>query len=79
VVAVADSFDAMTGDRPYRRALPLRKAAEILRSGRGTQWDPVAVDAFLRSIGDRLERPAPLLLKVGDETPEPEPIIAAPA
>jgi hypothetical protein len=77
IVAVADSFDAMTSDRPYRRAMPVRKAVEILRAGRGTQWDPVIVDAFLRSIAGELERPAPLLLKVAEEVPEPEPIVAA--
>lgn len=48
VVAVADAFDAMTQDRPYRRALPAGEAIERLREGAGTQWDPVIVGAFLR-------------------------------
>ncbi len=47
VIAVADSFDAMTSDRPYRRAFSHEKALQILREGRGTQWDPHLVDAFL--------------------------------
>jgi HD-GYP domain-containing protein (c-di-GMP phosphodiesterase class II) len=69
VIAVADSFDAMTTDRPYRRALSADRAAAILLEGRGTQWDPALVDAFLRSIADRLTCPvAPLGLRlVGDE------------
>jgi ribonuclease P protein subunit RPR2 len=46
VFAVADTLDAMTSDRPYRRALPwLSAGAEILR-GRGGQFDPAVVGAF---------------------------------
>ena len=47
VVAVADSFDAMTTDRPYRRGMPVGTALQHLRDGRGSQWDPDVVDAFL--------------------------------
>jgi HD-GYP domain-containing protein (c-di-GMP phosphodiesterase class II) len=47
VVAVADSFHAMITDRPYRKAIPPRRALEILQSGRGTQWDPLIVDSML--------------------------------
>lgn len=50
VIAVADSWDAMTSDRPYRDALdPEVALAELLR-GRGTQWDPVVVDAFAETL-----------------------------
>jgi putative nucleotidyltransferase with HDIG domain len=51
VIAVADSFDAMTSDRPYRAGMPVEQAARILHEGRGQQWDPAIVDAFLRAIG----------------------------
>lgn len=47
VVAVADAFHAMISDRPYRRAISPRQALEILREGRGTQWDPHVVDTML--------------------------------
>jgi putative two-component system response regulator len=47
IVAVADSFDAITTDRPYRRARPIDTAFQILEDGRGSQWDPEVVDAFL--------------------------------
>ncbi|HKU67835.1 MAG TPA: HD-GYP domain-containing protein [Candidatus Baltobacteraceae bacterium] len=47
VVAVADAFHAMISDRPYRKAIPPRRALEILQSGRGTQWDPLVVDSML--------------------------------
>jgi hypothetical protein len=60
VIAVADSFDAMTSDRPYRTAMPVEKAASILRRGRGQQWDAQVVDAFLHSITDQLPE-APVL------------------
>lgn len=40
VIALADSFDAMTTDRPYRKALPLEVALEEVRRGAGSQFDP---------------------------------------
>ncbi len=59
VVAVADGFDAMTSDRPYRKGMPVEKAATILRQGRGTQWDAAIVDAFLRTLPAPAEEPTP--------------------
>jgi HD-GYP domain-containing protein (c-di-GMP phosphodiesterase class II) len=53
VIAVADSYDAMNSDSPYRRALTAGQASAILRTGRGSQWDPALVDAFLRSLEGR--------------------------
>jgi putative nucleotidyltransferase with HDIG domain len=50
VVAVADAFDAMTSDRPYRRALSVDEAVERFRIGSGRQWDPVVVSAMLRLL-----------------------------
>ena len=46
VFAVADSFDAMTSDRPYRRAMSLDQALEEIRRGAATQFDPTVVRAF---------------------------------
>ena len=46
IMAVADSFDAMTSARPYRNALPPDEAARRLRAGAGTQFDAAVVDAF---------------------------------
>ncbi|MCA9062011.1 MAG: HD-GYP domain-containing protein [Planctomycetaceae bacterium] len=55
ILAVADAYDAMTSNRPYRRGMPVEKAESILRSGAGTQWDPLCIDAFFRcSDGIRL-------------------------
>ena len=43
---LADAFDAMTSDRPYRKAMPIDTALAELRGGSGTQFWPDAVDAF---------------------------------
>jgi ribonuclease P protein subunit RPR2 len=48
VFAVCDAFDAMTSDRPYRRALPLEVAFEQIFRGSGSQFDPQVVMAFGR-------------------------------
>jgi len=47
IIAVADSFNAMTSDRPYRTALPREKAIQELVTHSGTQFDPDVVRAFL--------------------------------
>lgn len=46
ILAVADSFDAMSSHRPYRRRLSLMQIDEIFQKGRGRQWDPSIVDAL---------------------------------
>jgi putative two-component system response regulator len=48
ILAVADAFDAMTSDRPYRPAMTVEEALQEIRRGAGTQFDPVAASAFLR-------------------------------
>src|SRR6267143_328008 len=50
IIAVADSWDAMTSDRPYRNALDPQVALAELYRGRGTQWDPTVVDAFAQTL-----------------------------
>jgi HD-GYP domain-containing protein (c-di-GMP phosphodiesterase class II) len=50
IIAVADSWDAMTSDRPYRTALDPEVALGELLRGRGTQWDPHVVDAFAETL-----------------------------
>lgn len=50
IIAVADAFESMTSDRPYRKALPLEEALAELRRGAGTQFDPHVVEVFLRLI-----------------------------
>jgi PAS domain S-box-containing protein len=50
IIAVADAFEAMTADRPYRPALPPEKAKEKLRELGGTQFDPQVVETFLQLL-----------------------------
>ena len=47
IVGLADAWDAMTTDRPYHRALTGDEALAEVRAGRGTQFSPVVVDAFM--------------------------------
>jgi HD-GYP domain-containing protein (c-di-GMP phosphodiesterase class II) len=49
ILAVADSFDAMTSDRPYRSAMTASKAVAEVKKCAGTQFDPVVVKAFLKT------------------------------
>lgn len=49
LLAVADGFDAMTSDRPYRAGMPKEKALEVLLECAGTQWDKELVKAFVEA------------------------------
>lgn len=50
IVSVVDAFDAMTTDRVYKKALPVQEAIQELRNGRGTQFNPDVVDAFIEVL-----------------------------
>ena len=52
VFAVADTLDALTSDRPYRRASSWGEARDVIRASAGSQFDPHVVDAF-ESVSDR--------------------------
>lgn len=72
IIAVADAFDAMTTDRPYRRRLTRAEAVQRLKEGRGTQFDPAVVEHFLRVL-ERTDfglAPQPVLLKRRQHLPE---------
>ncbi|MBN1984110.1 MAG: response regulator [Chitinivibrionales bacterium] len=47
ILSVSDAFEAMTSDRPYRKAMPKEMALDILKNERGRQFDPGIVDAFI--------------------------------
>jgi len=51
IFAVADSFDAMTSDRPYRSALPVQTARSVIDAGGGKLFDPEIVDVFF-AVGE---------------------------
>ena len=55
IMSVADTFDAMTSNRPYRKALPLKKAISELKRNAGTQFDPQVVEVFLEIITNERE------------------------
>lgn len=57
IFSVVDAFDAMTSDRPYRKAMPLEDALDEIAAGTGTQFDPDVVDAFLELM-EGSNRPA---------------------
>ncbi len=52
ILAVSDSYDAMTSDRPYRKGMDQSKAEEILMNGAGQQWDLQVVKAFFAALDD---------------------------
>lgn len=54
IVAVADVFDALTSERPYKKAWDIDRARTFLQEGRGSHFDPACVDAFLARWADVL-------------------------
>jgi len=52
IIAIADTYDAMTSDRAYRKALPLDVVIDEFVENRGIQFDPQLVDVFLEMIKD---------------------------
>ncbi|HET7769474.1 MAG TPA: HD-GYP domain-containing protein [Chloroflexota bacterium] len=83
IFAIADTFDAMTSDRPYRAALSIEAARDEIKRCAGTQFDPIIVAAFLslpieqlREIRDAA-RGADLETIVPEVLRSPEPALAA--
>jgi putative nucleotidyltransferase with HDIG domain len=52
IAAVADAYDAMASDRPYRKGMEDSKLDAIMRAGAGVQWDPAVVEAFFKARED---------------------------
>ena len=48
MMCVADVFDALTSDRPYRRRMPIGEALSVIREGAGSHFDPEMVELFFR-------------------------------
>jgi HD-GYP domain-containing protein (c-di-GMP phosphodiesterase class II) len=68
IVAVADAFDAMSSDRPYRKGMPDDKLDAIFQAGAGKQWDPDVVAAFFRARED--------IRKITNHNPDPVETVA---
>ncbi len=62
IVAIADVFDALTSERPYKKAWPIEKALDILKEESGKHFDPKLVPAFLEVV--------PEVLKIKDQYAE---------
>jgi putative nucleotidyltransferase with HDIG domain len=56
VIAVADAYDAMTTDRPYRKGMLPWEAFQEILAKTGRQFDPEVVDAFKRVVSEKLEK-----------------------
>lgn len=52
IVSVADNFDALTTDRPYRKAFSAARTIEMIKEDAGTKFDPEVVEAFMRIFGE---------------------------
>lgn len=53
VIAVADVFDALTTDRPYRKGFSIEKALEIMKEASGTQFNPRVLEAFFKLFDEQ--------------------------
>ncbi len=63
IVAVADTFDAMTTDRPYQQAMKFEDAVKRIISFIGTRYDPIVVSAFVQACDEGQIRPGSVKLK----------------
>jgi putative two-component system response regulator len=52
ICCVADVFDALCSERPYKPSFPMKKCLEIMLSERGTRFDPIVIDAFFNRISE---------------------------
>jgi putative two-component system response regulator len=55
IVAVADVFDALTSERPYKKPWPIEQALQFLRDNSGSHFDPDCVEAFFTGFEEVLE------------------------
>ena len=65
LLAIADCYDALTSERPYRKGLPHDRALKMIVERRGTSFDPAVCDAFLRIVQGLRTTTAPLPQDVG--------------
>ena len=56
MLSVADAYESMVSDRPYRKALSVRKARQELLKGAGTQFDPKIVGVFLKTLDKKKKK-----------------------
>lgn len=56
IIAVADAFEAMTAERPYKRALTLEEAIEEIERNKGTQFDPRLAEVMIEIIKEEIQK-----------------------
>lgn len=64
ICAIADVFDALTSERPYKKAWPVDKALKLIEENKGLHFDPAVVEAFIDNLDE--------ILQIRDEHKEPE-------
>ena len=79
IVAVADTFDAMTTDRPYQQAMQFEHAVARIQSFVGTRYDPSVVQAFTEACEDGQIRPGSVKLRRRTTEAEPRVPVSDPA
>lgn len=62
IVAIADVFDALVSERPYKKAWPVEDALQLIKENRGKHFDPAVVDAFLNRLDE--------ILRIRSENPD---------
>jgi putative two-component system response regulator len=55
IVAVADVFDALTSERPYKKSWDVEQSSQLLKDGSGRHFDPCCVEAFFKNFDDVME------------------------
>jgi len=79
IISVVDVYDALTSERPYRKAAPREKAVAILREAAGSQFDARVVEAFISILPEVEVRIQEMEAKLEAQLPHPEPMPVTPA
>lgn len=66
ILSVADAYESMTADRPYRKNMPVEVAIQRISQGAGSQFDPMVVDAFMNLIRDEVKHSLQLKVRQGE-------------
>jgi putative nucleotidyltransferase with HDIG domain len=72
ILAVADVFDALASDRPYRKAMPIGQIFELMQKESGRQFDPAAVSALLNVMNEHAPQPQEQFKLVPEKVPAHE-------
>ena len=73
ILSVADVFDALKSDRPYRQGLPLANVIDFMQTESRRQFDPQVVDALIEILRQESASDKPVAVNVPDRLPVPGP------